>query len=361
MWRVLVVLSIAGCQAPPSPSPSPTATRAIHSARPAIPAPSPSSTPRPIAGRIAYAHNAGEPGGVPETDIWIVDANGGEPKALTSGPENESGPFWLMDGSRLVFAVFDYAKNPYYGRLVSVSPDGSDRQDLAPVANYDESLVSPDGRYVAWGGGGLIDGSDGITLLDRSTGEARLLTTDGATDPIWAPDGRALLVREYLLGAVAVVEVPSGRLTRFEKAGISEVLGWTADGRSIVFSGPQEGDTTTWMAPAAGGSIVAFPGTTDMAWPSWTSPDGQWIVDPRLEVQPADGGRVIELASGLRMLTGAPSWSVDSGAMTFAGSTLDELGDRTSAIYVVSLDTKEPTRITSGPLDTSPSWDPSST
>jgi Tol biopolymer transport system component len=352
-----VMCAVAACQAAPPPPPS--VEPSVPPSTAPTPTPSPIATPRPITGRIAYVRLVGVPGDVQVTDIWIVNADGDQTTQITSGPEYEFSPFWLLDGSRLAFAVFDYSKNPYYGRLVSVQPDGSGRRDLSSVANYGDGLLSPDGRYVAWGGGGAIDGSDGITLFDRSTGEGKLLTTDGATDPIWSPDGKALLVREYLLGAVAVVEIPSGRLTRFEKPDIDEVLGWTADGASIVFSGPQSENTTTWMALATGGPIVEFPGVDLLASPSWTSPDGQWIVDGSLVVSPAAGGQGTVIAPELRMLAGPPSWSPDGSALSFAGSTPDEVGDRKSAIYVVGVDSKTPVRVTAGPLDTSPAWDPS--
>ena len=345
---------LAGCEATPSPS---------ATARPVAPsvtdvAPSVSPTPAPVTGRIAYVHNAGEPGDVPATDIWVIDAQGGQPTALTSDPENEFSPFWLLDGSRLVFAVFDFRTEigPYQGTLISVLPDGSDRKDLAPVADWSDAVLSPDGRYVAWGGGG----TNGITLLDRSSGDANVLTTDGATVPIWSPDGTALLVREPVLGSVAVIDVPSGHVTRFRKPEIREVLGWTADGQAIVFISAESPSTPAWMALATGGPVVPLPPNAELAPRAWSSPDGLWIVGRRLEIQEPTGGEAVTVAPGLRMLTGAPSWSPDASALAFAGSTIEELGDRTSAIYVVSIDGKTPTRITTGPLDTWPAWEPAS-
>jgi Tol biopolymer transport system component len=325
---------------------------------------SPTPTPRPIAGRIVYVHNSGELGGVPVTDIWVIDAHGGQPTAMTSDPQNEFSPFWLLDGSRLVFAVFDFAKNPYYGRLVSVLPDGSGRRDLAPVANYGDAVLSPDGRYVAWGGGGATDGKDGITFLDRSTGEAKLLTTGGETDPIWSPDGRALLVREPELGAVAVVEVPSGRVTRFKKPDIERVIGWTADGGSIVFSGPESAETPIWMAPRAGGPVVLLPSDAALAAPMWSSPDGRRFVEPGTKgnalAQFVVGGLdPVAFASGVAMRAGPPTWSPESTALAFAGSTPDEVADGKSGIFIWSVDSKAPERITGGPQDTSPAWGPS--
>ena len=36
-------------------------------------------------------------------DIWVVPAKGGEPRQITSGPENESFPRWSGDGEWIYF------------------------------------------------------------------------------------------------------------------------------------------------------------------------------------------------------------------------------------------------------------------
>jgi Tol biopolymer transport system component len=323
--------------------------------------PSPSPTPHPITGRIAYVHNSGEVGGVPSTDIWILGADGvQQPIPLTNDPQNEWDPFWLLDGSRLVFAV-DSLTNPYEGRLVSVLPDGSDRKDLAPVsAVYRQVALSPDGRYVVWGAG------TGITLLDRATGEARLLTHDGGLEPIWSPDGKAILIREPSFDAVAVVTVPAGHLTRFVKKGIESLVGWSGDGASVAFTTGSGDSTPTWLAPRAGGAIVPFPPNLDLASATWSSPDGRFTIGSgfgagAFSVSTTDVNvKATVVGPGLAMLAGSPSWAPDDSAFAFAGGTTDEVADQKSGIYVVGLGGQAPARITNGPLDTSPAWDPAS-
>jgi len=360
-FAATILMAAAACQPQPAePSPQPTALPSVVTFPPPTTAPSATagSTPvpsyLPITGRIAFVRNTADT--VPQTDIWVVDAQGGAASPLTSDPENEASPVWLLDGSRLVFAVFDYAKNPYYGRLVSTLPDGSDRQDLAPVANYGDGLASPDGRYVAWGGGGEIDDHDGITLLDRATGEASRLTTDGDAEPIWSPDSRHLLTREYLLGGVAVVDVPSGHITRFRKAGVDGLVGWSADGQTIVFGNVGNVDGPLWRAPASGGDIDPYTRGLDLARPGWSSPDGMWTIDDALQVQASRTDDWRPLAPGLRMVSGSPTWSPDSRAIAVACQ--DPVNDTVSAICVVGIDGRDPIEVTNGALDSSPAWDP---
>ncbi len=292
-------------------------------------------------------------------DLWTIDASGGTPTVLIGGPKNEFDPFWLLDGSRIAFTVFDFrtASGPYRGRLVSVLPDGAGREDLAPVVEHDP-VLSPDGRYVAWGGAG----TDGITLLDRSTGVAKVLGADGATDLIWSPDGRAILAWEPERNAAVVVAVPSGVLTRFIQPNVESVVAWTPDGASVIFSGPESESTPTWIAPATGGAATPAPPDADLARPTWWSPDASWIAGrgskgAAFDLRPVPGGDPAPLAPGLRLLTGPPSWDSGSDAFAFAGSTLDELGDRKSAIYVVAVDGRV-VRITTGPYDTDAAWEP---
>lgn len=331
---------------PPFPSPIPVPSQAAE------------PTPSPITGRIAFVRNPSDTSD--QTDIWIVVARGGDPKQLTRDPEVEAAPVWLLDGSRLVFAVFDYATNPYYGRLVSTRPDGSDRRDLAPVANYTDALLSPDGRYAAWGGGGEIGGKDGVTLLDRSTGLATLLTTDGDANPVWSPDSRHLLTQEYLLGGVAVVDVPSGHIRRFKETDVETLLGWSTDSTWIVFSGSLSAtDTPTWMAPAAGGDVVPFAAPVTVAPITWNSPDGAWSISDRLEIRGAAGGEATRLFPWLSMPTGGPSWAPDSRAVAIACQDAGA-SDTSSAICVLPIDGGIPLRATDGPRDTSPAWDPAS-
>jgi Tol biopolymer transport system component len=51
-------------------------------------------------GKIAFASSEDDPGG----DIWTMNADGSERVNLTPGrPEQDAGPNWSPDGSRIVF------------------------------------------------------------------------------------------------------------------------------------------------------------------------------------------------------------------------------------------------------------------
>lgn len=79
------------------------------------------------------------------SDIWIVPANGGQPRALTNSPKHDRHPRW-----------------------------------------------SPDGKWIAFES--TRDGEGQIWVMPAAGGEAKKLTTlsTGASQPMWSPDGTQL-------------------------------------------------------------------------------------------------------------------------------------------------------------------------
>jgi hypothetical protein len=117
------------------------------------------------------------------------------------------------------------------------------------------------------------------------------------------------------------------------------------------------------MAPRAGGPVVAMPPNTELASPTWTSPDGRSILERGAKgyafaLRSGSGGDAAGLAQGLTTLGGPPTWASNSAAFAVAAARLDEVGEDKSAIYVVGLDSRTLTQITTGPLDASPAWEP---
>ncbi len=230
--------------------------------------------------------------------LWVVDAAGGEPRAVT-GPEVHVAAFrWSPDGRRFA-AVLAGSSDPYEATLrlrpalVEIRAGGV----AAPRWLDEEPRVvdgiewSPDGRYVAWqtGVGALILNQ----LLVREADGTGRWNAAARLDPTlegfaWSGDGRSLLVR--------VVARTGTRLYRLARDGASAAdLGFAgrvasgpflADraGRRLAFlsSTPDEpADPTVFEVEARRTALVARLNPEVEAWPrgatevvTWKSPEG---------------------------------------------------------------------------------------
>ena len=56
-------------------------------------------------------------------EIYVMDADGGNPRKLTNSPEREWGPSWSPDGKRIVFA-FEWGDNGWESDIHVMDADG---------------------------------------------------------------------------------------------------------------------------------------------------------------------------------------------------------------------------------------------
>jgi len=138
--------------------------------------------------RIAYSSTrAGT------ADLYVADADGRNPRRITSDPGAEVQAVWTPDGTRLV-----YTATPTGGvaQIMSVKADGTDPRPLTATTTGGNTApdVSPDGRRVAFVS--TRDGNPEIYEVDLEGGEARRLTKTGdrEANPRFLPSGDLLYV-----------------------------------------------------------------------------------------------------------------------------------------------------------------------
>jgi Tol biopolymer transport system component len=157
------------------------------------------------------------------------------------------------------------------GEVYSIRSDGTGRADLSrdPAADEDSSW-SPDGSHIAFS-------REGTLIVADADGSGQLLLGPGV-EPAWSPDGRRI-------------------------AFVHDGAVWSA-------------------APNGAGALQLAGGPSDHA-PSW-SPDGRTVAftrDPNfLEVVPASGGSVLELARGANLGSRPFAWSRDSRSLVYANA-----------------------------------------
>jgi dipeptidyl aminopeptidase/acylaminoacyl peptidase len=137
---------------------------------------------------IAYTSDRAGRG---DLDIWVQLAEG-SPLRLTDDPADDLSPHFSPDGNQVAFRSERAGGGVYVvatlgGKPRLIGPEGRNPQ------------FSPDGSRIAYWSGSVRGGSTAVSstyVTPLGGGErVRLLTEfETARDPVWAPDGRSLLV-----------------------------------------------------------------------------------------------------------------------------------------------------------------------
>ena len=154
---------------------------------------------------IAFTTSRGEPN-IPQ--LYLMNADGTEPRPVTARKGWEGGPVWSQDGKGIVF-VCDRNDSP--GNLLDVceiNVDGSGERRVLFHRGHDESpVVSPDGNRIAFVS--RVGGNVEIYLMNRDGSGLRRLTRHPADDqwPEWSRDGKKLMFLSNRGGKFGIYEV----------------------------------------------------------------------------------------------------------------------------------------------------------
>ena len=138
---------------------------------------------------IAFSSNRGG-----SYDLYLMDADGRNPRRLTTDPGNEGEPTWTPNGSRIVFTATPKGGQP---QLHALRPDGKPAQALTTGPGGNQSAaVSADGRTLAFVS--TRDGNQEIYLMPAEGGGARRVTRTDQREshPRFLPNGDLLFAVE---------------------------------------------------------------------------------------------------------------------------------------------------------------------
>lgn len=232
--------------------------------------------------KLAFVRGTTEGGG---DGIWVMDADGGNPRRLTEPavtpegvPVLDMAPAWSPDGARLAFAsTRDGAEMEIY----VMDADGSDPVRLThtePFVVDHTPAWSPDGRYLAFTSNRVGAANNEIYRMRADgTGVRRLTTTADAVEdsaPAYSPDGSRILFSSTRGGAAQDLYTmdPDGSDVRplgGEPGPVDDVFGrWTPDGDRVLYQTFAVGESlkdAVWIVDADGSDRrrISDDGTSD--------------------------------------------------------------------------------------------------
>lgn len=328
--------------------------------------------------------------------IWIAEVDGGEPRALTSGP-SDSAPRWSPDGRTLAFLARRDDHDAPQLRLLPV--DGGEARCLTDAElGAGAAVWSPDGDRIAYVGGVAISEredhepvvierlgykADGVGLLralrqhlvvvDVAAGESRQLTEGdlNVAEPAWSPDGSTIVVSssarpdDELLGTRQLLTIPAegGQLSELvADDGVAARPVWSPDGRQLLFVGSEQpgmGHARLWLVDAAGGPrrplASAFDRNVMVGGPGYPggtpvfSADGTSVVFAardrgctHLFSVGLDGGEAAKVIGGADRVAGGLSTDAERRRIAFVSADPATCGE----VHVARFDGSEERRLT---------------
>jgi hypothetical protein len=178
--------------------------------------------PSPDGSRIAYVTDRDG-----NTEIYVMNADGSNPRRLTNTTAAEGSPAWTPDGTRIVYASNAVEGTTGTFHIWMMNADGSSPRQLTQGTHSDfQPAVSPDGGTVAF-----------TTDRDGNNYNVYLMGIDGSnqrqftralspeTNPLWLADGQlAYLLQEpgrTLISRVMRANVTTGEATQISPQGLA--------------------------------------------------------------------------------------------------------------------------------------------
>ena len=313
----------------------------------------------------------------PETEIYVMRADGSGQQRLTEGGGRNRRPVWSPDGFHIAFTTEEWE----YHYTYVMGADGSNRVRLTTTTDDRDPVWSPDGARIAFTS---RRESNHLTMAIGvdGTGERPLADTGSGT-PVWSPSGARIAFSccEGYLGYVSVVDTGTGLARRLaDTAGTDWALEpvWSPDGSRIAFTRSVTSDNDIgfvdeiFLIDADGTNLLQITRTEGGAYGSrsavW-SPDGTRIaftrfrdLDPAPYVSNVDAELLVVNVDGSDQLQVAdtpgddyaPAWSPDRMRIAFTHSTQSR-----DLIFVVGADGTGQRLLASTRDDQSgPEWSP---
>jgi Tol biopolymer transport system component len=235
----------------------------------------------PDGSKIAFASNRDG-----NFEIYVMDADGANVTRLTDAPGTDTDPSWSPDGSQIVFVSDRLGVASEIGEsndeIWLMNADGSDPRRLTVnVTADDDPAFSPDGTKIAfarYNGGSAFD----VFVMDANGRHQLPLATAPGDDerPSWSPDGTKIVFSSQRdggtgyfgggTGSIYVMSSDGSEQTGLTAGGKDRDPAWAPDGSRILFVSTRSGygDLYVIATDGAGLTRLASTGTAALE-PDW--------------------------------------------------------------------------------------------
>lgn len=289
------------------------------------------------------------------SEVWMVGAAGGAPRAIVQRPNSASGPSWSPDGATLGFV--------HNSQVHTIPAAGGELSKLTNATAVIAFAWSPDGRSIAYTArvpeaAEVVTrrrrGDDVMVASERDRpvqlwvqpvtgGEARALTANHTTVRafVWAPDSRTLAVQitetsdadaDLMFRKLYVVTSDGGAPRVLAPTeGKLGAMAWSPDGSRLAFLG-----ATSIADPIAQSVFVVTPGSSPINLTPNYEGTAQWVgwQDTRtisfvaqegtksaLNTVSAAGGAITRVAGRGAEIFGSASFARDHNTFALPAST----------------------------------------